>query len=316
MKKFILRLLVFCLVMAAVVLVVNENYLTIRSTNDTDKFDNVPDEIQICNFGSSHGLNDFHYERIEEEYVCFNFALSSQSLDYDYRIMQYYQDKISKDAIVFITISYFSFYGIDETLMDNFLSKNKRYYRFLPEEYIKDYDLKTYIYEVRLPALTAYENLFTSFFGKTTDFEEIETAKEKNLEKYAKAAYQRHLVTGRLDENGNRILNEEHMKSLYGMITLCKEKGAIPVLVTTPYLREYTDEVMKSAPEFLNGFYKIIDNVVSLFDIRYIDYSFDERFIDRYDLFTDVDHLNDLGALEFMDILMNDVAEIMLQNVS
>lgn len=159
MEKFFIKLSLFFAILSVIIYVINERYIIVRNTSSTDKFKNVPEKIQICNFGSSHGANGYHYDDLANDYTCFNFAMASQSLDYDWRIMQCYQDKIDDNAVVFITISYFSFYGIDETKTNNFLSKNKRYYRFLPKEFIKEYDLKTDIFENKLPALTAYENL-------------------------------------------------------------------------------------------------------------------------------------------------------------
>jgi len=307
MRKFIFKLAVFCTIIVIFVFAVNERYVSVKSYSETDKFNCVPDGIQICNFGSSHGLNDFYYDNYEDEYVCFNFALSSQSLDYDWRIMQYYQDKIDSGAIVFITISYFSFYGIDEVSTDKFLSKNKRYYHFLPKDYIKNYDLKTDVFETVFPSLTAYENLISDMLTGSTNTKETEGAGGIDMKKYAEAAYNRHLVYEKFDEEGNRILNEEYINSLYEMVALCKEKDAIPVLVTTPYLHDYTDIVINNAPEFLDNFYSIIENIMKSQNVRYFDYGFDKRFMDSYDLFIDPDHLNRDGAIKFMEILIGDV---------
>lgn len=307
MKKFVIKLIVFCTIIAVFTLAVNARYVSVRNTSGTDKFNNVPEEIQICNFGSSHGQNDFKYDDFQDKYTCFNFGLGSQSLDYDWRIMQCYQDKISDDAVVFITISYFSFYGIDETLKGDFLSKNKRYYRFLPKEYIKDYDFETCIFETKLPSLTAYENLISNLINGTKDTDEIENAGNIDLKKYADAAYRRHLVNEKIDENGNRIINQEYMDALYSMIALCKEKGATPVLVTTPYLQDYTYAVMNNEPDFLDEFYGMINEVVNATGVAYYDYSRDDRFKDKYEWFLDVDHLNHEGAVQFVDILMAEV---------
>lgn len=307
MKKFVIKLVCFCTIVVVFTLAVNARYVSVRNTSGTDKFKNVPDDIQICNFGSSHGQNDYYYDLWQNQYKCFNFAMSSQSLDYDWRIMQCYQDKISEGAIVFITISYFSFYGIDETLTDKFLSKNKRYYRFLPKEYIKDFDFETYIFETKLPSLTAYESLISNLINGTRDSDEIENAENKDLKKYAEEAYKRHLVNEKLDENGNRIVNHEYINALYNMIALCEEKGATPVLVTTPYLQDYTNVVMNKEPEFLDEFYGMIEEVVQATGVKYYDYSRDARFKDKYELFIDVDHLNHDGAVKFVDILMKDV---------
>lgn len=304
MKKFVLKLIVFCAVLMGVVIAINTMYISVKDTGSTDKFKNVPDKIQICNFGSSHGANGYSYDRLADEYVCFNFALASQSLDYDWRIMQCFKDSISEGTVVFITVSYFSFYGIDEIRTDKFFSKNKRYYRFLPMEYIKGYDLKTDIFENRFPALTAYDNLFADIVNGTKDQDEIDIVDEQ---RYLEAAYKRHLVNEKFGDDGKRIVSDEYMGALYNMIGLCKEKGARAIMVTTPYMRGYTDIVMGKDPDFLEGFYAIIDKVVYDTGVRYLDFSRDERFIDEGGLFVNADHLNHDGAVKFVDILMGEV---------
>lgn len=304
MKKFILKLIVFCVALTVVVIAVNTIYISAKDTGSTDKFKKVPDKIQICNFGSSHGANGYSYDMLADEYVCFNFALASQSLDYDWRIMQCFRDNISEGAVVFITVSYFSFYGIDEIRIDNFLSKNKRYYRFLPKEYIKEYDLKTDIFENRFPALVAYDGLFNDIVNGIRDQDGIDIA---DGQKYLEEAYKRHLLKDKLDDNGKRIVNDEYMDALYSMIGLCKEKGARPIMVTTPYMREYTDIVLERTPDFLDGFYAIIDKVVQDTGAEYLDFSRDERFMDESGLFVNADHLNHDGAVKFVGILFDEV---------
>ena len=310
MEKFFIKLSLFFAILSVIIYVINERYIIVRNTSSTDKFKNVPEKIQICNFGSSHGANGYHYDDLANDYTCFNFAMASQSLDYDWRIMQCYQDKIDDNAVVFITISYFSFYGIDETKTNNFLSKNKRYYRFLPKEFIKEYDLKTDIFENKLPVLTAYENLLIDLLRGSKDGEVIENVENVEMEIYVEAAYKRHFISQKLDSNGERIHSQEHMDSLYNMIELCKKKGAIAVLVTTPYLKEYTYIVIKNNPNFLDEFYHTINQIVRDTGVRYYDFSRDNRFQTDYGSFINADHLNHEGAIKFVNILMQTMRHI------
>ena len=99
MKKFIAKvLLLFFLVFANVALI---NFIYINRTKNSDidnikKFFTMPDQIQICNLGSSHGEYGYNYCDWDKKYKCFNFGLSSQSLSYDYRLLKYYGDRINK----------------------------------------------------------------------------------------------------------------------------------------------------------------------------------------------------------------------------
>ena len=156
MRKFLAKIFIYTLALSLIILVVNAVYINrIYSSNFGSMSDkkndsvfiiNVPDEIQICNFGSSHGYYGFNYDDVMEKYTCFNFALPSQSLRYDYKILEQFRHKICKDAIVFIVLSHFSFFGKPEVQGADFASKNRRYYRFLDSSRIDEYDSRTNFY--------------------------------------------------------------------------------------------------------------------------------------------------------------------------
>lgn len=308
MKKFIKKISVFVIIIAIITWTVNFVYVKQKGSNPngTNKFASIPDRIQICNFGSSHGINGFNYEDIGNDYACFNFALSGQFLSYDYRLFQYYSDHIDEGTVVFIPISYFSLFAIEEVRYDNFESKNQRYYFILPTSLIKEYNYQTAIF-IRFPSLTAnIDNLITTLLGingtngtsqQTADIDISEDAKNKFISHIKK----------HLGIDGDIVENQEEIDALYALVKGCQEKGAIPVLITTPYLHEYTDEVKENLEGFYDHFYSIINQVVIDTGAEYYDYAFDERFVNEYSWFTDSDHLNKEGARNFVSILMNEI---------
>jgi len=315
MKKFLGNLLVYMAIIVGITLTINSLFIKLdKSDSDyINKFNKIPDSIDVCNFGSSHGLYGFNYEDVERNgYSCFNFALESQYISYDYRLIQQYGNHIGEDTIVFIPVSYFSFFGIDEEYYEDFDSKNKRYYPILSSELIKNYEIKTNIYVNYLPALGADTSyLIKVLTGKSAssdenDYNWMREASDIDVLENAKAAYERHLVYNKLDDSENRILNNKEIDALYELIDYCKGKGAVPILVTTPYLTEYTDEVKNSSPDFYDVFYSIIDDVRESTGVEYFDYSFDERFSHSYKLFMNADHLNKEGARQFTNILMEE----------
>ncbi|MCI9593890.1 MAG: hypothetical protein HFG51_07050 [Lachnospiraceae bacterium] len=313
MKKFLKQLALYTILLSILVFSINRWYLFMDKSDDnwTNKFMSVPENIQICNLGSSHGLYSFNYEDLENDFTCFNFALASQSLSYDLRILQQYQNHLAEGCIVFIPVSYFSFFGIDETEEAEFLSKNKQYYDFLPPGKIKAYDLSTHIFERFLPALTAYETLPAVLFGgRTSSNDEIwsRSAQTIDIPSDAAQAYARHLVNEKLDGEGKRIHNKEEIHALYQIIALCQEIGAVPILVTTPYLREYLDEVNTNVPDFAEDFYGIIDQVTAETKTPYCNEASSPDFIDRKDLFMNADHLNKEGARLFTQKIVFNVS--------
>lgn len=310
MKRFVVTVTAYILALGLIVSSVNWLYVSMGEDDPygVSAYKQMPDNIQVCNLGSSHGRRGFDYSG-HPDIVSFNFAFTAQSLTYDYRILYNYQDHLAPGCVVYIPVSYFSFFGKSETELADFMSKNERYYHILPRELIREYDLLSYFCTVVFPAVGAGTDMFKVFLGGNGEPEQditLITADTIDLENAARSAYRRHLVDDRQDENGDLLLLEDEVQSLYAIIELCKEIGARPVLVTTPYLAEYTDLVLENQPEFLPYFYSLVQKVSEDTQTPYWDYAFDQRFQHDYSLFMDSDHLNKSGALSFTEILLRE----------
>lgn len=202
MKKFLSKLIAFTAIIVILTLAVNFLFVKMDKSDPdyTNKFGNIPDTLDVCNFGSSHGLYGFNYEDIQYNgYKCFNFGLVSQYISYDYRLIQQYGNHIGEGTIVFIPVSYFSLFGKGEEVDDDFESKNKRYYSILPSELIKNYDVKTDIYVNFLPALGADTSvLIKTLIGKGStagdnDYNWMRVASDIDVSEDARAAFGRHI---------------------------------------------------------------------------------------------------------------------------
>lgn len=320
MKLFVKRIMSIAIVAAVLVTIINQIYCRIHPIS-AGKFEDVPYNIDVCNFGSSHGDSDFNYTEIERK-NSFNFGLTAQTLTYDLQILRHYKDHLKKGCIVYIPVSYFSFWGIPEEKTDEFAAKNKRYYLFLNKDEIKDYDYMTALCEKYMPSLTAYEylprymveGLFNTIKKSKNEIvesvqneDEQETAQNNYIDMKwcAKDAYYRHFVKEKKDTSGARIYNKEEVNALYDMIQICKENDLIPVMVTTPFTWEYLNMIDEEDPEFYDEFNQIISDICEKTGVQYCDYSRDERFKD-HELFRDADHLNDNGARLFTDIIIEE----------
>ena len=329
MKRFLIKLTVLVLIMVLIFTGYDAAYRRIcdigPSKNDEYKFRNVPNGIQICNFGSSHGKDDFNYAAWQDEYTSFNFALVMQTASYDYRILQQYIGHLAKDAVVFIPISYFTF-GWDEESKDDFRSKNERYYSFLEPEYIKDYDVITAIgIKHFLPLLddptsvirkirNSLNKMETLDQPDTADemdesVEESEATESEDVDQAEDTAFdfQRHAEEKRLlyrivDKNGDLLVREEELSAVYGMVRLCKEHGLRPILITVPFRWEYNDQFEE---EYCRQFYEVINQICQDESVEYYDYSHDDRFTNTAEYFRNSDHLSPRGAAVFTDIVIN-----------
>ena len=259
-----------CLI-CILIITMNRIYVGFLNKLDSDytqKFQEVPDKIQVCNLGSSHGLYGFCYDDIDKDF-CFNFSLVSQTLEYDNRILSYYEDRISAETKVIIPVSYYSF---SEDI------------------------------QAKLPLLFAYESIADIFY-KENENDNIWSA-SLNASNYDAGYTVRKHVGQCCDEKGNVLLNPDSIEALYSMIDICKEKGARPILITTPFTSEYLNGIMTDKIELYDAFYKQIGKIVDKTGVEYYDYSFDERFSSNLDYFMDVDHLNKKGAKEFTKVVL------------
>ena len=115
------------------------------------------------------------------------------------------------------------------------------------------------------------------------------------------ARYQRHF------ENKEEYFEEDKKQNLIDLITLCKERNIMPVLITTPYTVYYNQYV---SADFLYEFYSVINEIALEYGVSYYDYSHDERFQTNLKYFGDADHLNPDGAVYFTGLLTEEVAEL------
>lgn len=314
MKRFLVTVFVYLTILGAIIFSIN--WIYVEKTHDANKFDYVPSDIEICNLGSSHGLYGYNYQDIEDDYTCFNFALNSQSLSYDERILEYYQKNLSPGGVVVVDISFFSPWGYPENDKEDFESKNQRYYEILPPNMIKEYDLYTDLMIYRFPSLNAgIQSVFHTIIKDTNKDAEIplsypeinDVTNVSTLQKDVTAACKRHIFQNRRNENGELFLNEEETQALSQIAEICRKRNVTPIFVTCPYLKEYTDEIGRQDSDFYNQFYDWIYTTSNELGVDYYDYSLDERFIYDYSLFFNGDHMNSAGATKFTDILYEEV---------
>ena len=166
MKSFIVKMvLVVCLTLCCLF------YLDImyeQKTSDpiaeVNKFNFVPEGIQIANMGSSHGDAAFNWDSLTKErnFKCFNFALASQPYKYDYALLNMHQNDLAEGGIVFIPVSYFSF-NSEAVSPEDIEAISVRYYRILSPQFNPDYSLYKDLVAIRFPILSAGDKIFELF---------------------------------------------------------------------------------------------------------------------------------------------------------
>lgn len=313
MKRFLGKISLLVVLIASIVLglnclymsrVVNFGTMGIHR-NDSAFVKDVPYEIEVANFGNSHGYYGFNYEKLGDRYRCFNFSLPSQSMSYNYLIMDNYRDHFKLGGTVYLCMSYSTLFGKSEVDNPRFLSKNRRYYKFLDEKHIKKYEYNYDIYINYLPILIASpKDVLRNLTGKdvsSKDWWGVGTnSKDAKLHGDAR-------TKGWIGiDHKKQFVNNEEIEATYKIIALCKELGIRPIMITTPYLAEYTNPILDNNREFYRLFYDEISKISKATGVQYIDYSFDSRFTNDYSAFFNTDHMNRVGAARFTDILFRD----------
>lgn len=317
MKKLLARASIYCILVILTVLGINWIYTSkkIYTESEEAKFQFIPEEIEICNLGSSHGVHGYYYADLEDTYTCFNMALDSQSLSYDQRILEAYQDNLKQGGVVIIDISYFALWGCSETEVTGFDVMNKRYYKFLPSSMVKEYDWITDIMIHKVPVLSVggIDVMKTVFLPKVEGVtlrsypevtNEIELA---SLETDVAGSCSRHIFYNKRDEQGELIINQDEIDAVGKMVEICKEHKVTPILVTVPYIQEYCDKIEEEDPTFFQHFYSVVDMMTTEYKVEYFDYARDKRFAQDYSLFYNGDHMNSIGAKKFTEILYEEV---------
>lgn len=307
MKTFIVKGTVFTVLVVILIEILNWCYVR-TEIFDTERFEHVPDGIQVCNVGASYSRFGFDYEDFDEDLTTFNFAITAQSADYDYRILDYYKDKLADGCIVFIVLSNYTLVGCDETQRENFKAKNRRYYTFLPDEKIKEFDLKTKYKVHYLPFIFA-RNLQEIFLTYGDSYKWVHRDMEgRNLRTIADHDIKRSwLDIATRDINGKAIPNDKEIKDVCKIVSLCKEIGAIPVLIITPYTKDQCESIAANAEEEDEAFYDAVAQIQADTGADLYDYSHDERFINDYSLFMDAVHMNRKGAKAFTATVMEEI---------
>lgn len=313
-KKWdIIRFIIKCiLIPSAAVLIIyclNKPYQKIDDQKyaDVTKFDMLGREyweIHVGNLGSSHGAYDFVYDSLTKKgYICFNFANTSQTYDYDYAILQAYGQYMETNSVLFIPVSYFSFNNevVNDTERQ---AMSVRYYHFLPPEYIPDYDPYIDLVTHKLPILSAGEDILELFPDLNLTLTAYAADDGIDAEEFARRAQERY---SRHFDNKEEYFLPERIDELYAIIEYCQTHKITPVLITTPFSKYYRDLV---SDEFLQEFHDTVTKIADDTGVSYYDYSYDPRFRGNLDYFSDSDHLNETGAAYFMEILKEEVVEL------
>jgi hypothetical protein len=307
MKRFILKVLFLALLSIISIGILNFLYKRTefwKNEYKAGKFFAMPDNIQLANFGSSHG-GGFDYTGLP--YRTFNFSFDNQLYPYDYALLSQYIEKFDKNAVAIILIEYFEVTNIKEPADQS----QSWYYRILDKEYLPTYSWKEYLLYAAVPVLTAGTNIVkitidiriegNSDYSTRVESERINNAK-KRYDMWTKSIG---LNLG-IDSGEEGFAYNKNLVSK--MIELCYAHDVQPVLISTPITSILNQIYAENSPDFFDTFYRFSRELQEAYpSLSYFDYSHDPRFENDFSLFVDQDHLNAAGSKKWTAIVIEDL---------
>ena len=233
-----------------------------------------------------------------------NIALSAQPYFYDHAVLKQYIDHFAENAVMLICLSYFA---IDSNNSNAYASVRSRYYRILPKDDLDSWSLKEYIFYKLIPFLSAGKNRIRTICDIST--ERMDPFFNRNSymdgDELNDFCIKRHKewTTGQSSE-----YYEQNLAKVSEMIELCESHHLRPVLITTPITDVLNRIYDEKTPDFFTTFHQFSADLRERYpDVPYFDYSHDEAFSGRHELFYDGDHLNNAGAELFTKTLVADL---------
>lgn len=308
MNKFIRRIISY--LVPIVLVFIGMEFVVRNIPNSYSYKENIiktkGDSIETLILGSSHTYYGINPAVLGMN--SFNFANVSQSIYYDYNLLANNIKYCPTLKNIIIPISYFSMSKKLNSGEENWRKYNYHHYMDCKTKIIPKYNIGYYSLLLSKSVFNEFrtgikylildkDKLACSKYGWGTACKE---GNDCDFVKSGKLASKRH-------ENNSSDFNR-NINLLNDIINLAKERNINVFMITTPTTKYYSDNLN---PDKL---YKIINKCINISNVNdnvfYINYLTDNRFSLKY--FYDSDHLNNVGAVFFSEILKKDVVRLLL----
>lgn len=320
MRKFINKVIQLFIILGLLLVICNYAYINTeyyKNLNGMRKFQELPEHIDIVNFGASHSACAFNWSDYEE-FDGANMALGSQTIVYDEAMLRYCFNHLDKDSTVVLEIMYKSLYE-EEQNEPPYPTNITRYYQVLPGSYIKQWNLQDAIKYKYFPIVGNRQAAIPKMMGEwlygNTGKSELERQQDMKQSLIGEptqvlAGWEEDemIAEGKrragvfMELSGNQVKGEQY-DALIRMIEMCKENNIQVIMITAPTLPCF---YMGYTKDFVDKFYADMDEICKKYEVQYIDYTGDERFLIDYRWYSDTDHLNGYGSEVFTRAFLED----------
>ncbi|MDT0557353.1 hypothetical protein RM697_01755 [Ichthyenterobacterium sp. W332] len=295
MKYFVFKIaLFFFTILLSIIFLIDK-----RTSFFVQDFKSATGKYDIVNLGTSHG-GGIKYDVINDSvFRGHGFQRAGNTLYYDLQNYKFLKPYLKKEAIVIIPLSYFSF-GLDENRTDyrdpsSFVNE---FYFYLPKESIYNYTHRKKVEAYLNKAKANYNSVVNERFF----IREPSPASLLNIHEHVDFAVQKHRRMGDYSDS------EKNVAYLGALLEDILQNNFKPVILTTPYFEGYNSQF---GDVWLKAnYYDFIDLILKKYDVKYLNYSNDQRISNNVNLFHNSDHLNQKGARYFSRILFQDLKDL------
>ena len=266
----------------------------------------IPNNIKLANFGSTYSR--YAFDAVDEMHLdSFDFALRSQSLVMDKRILKRCISRCAKGCIVIFQMN------PCVLMCDEHFNEEAIQYRMIFADELRPIEKLKETLNAKYPLLRNPKKIKKLFYDDSLKFSIYdgtqELLDEKNIqvrmESTAKVWVELfHLNNLKDTDFSDQILRkiEENVSVLEEMIEICQENNVIPVLVSSPFSKYLNEHFSSEFVDYVMN--KRIEELSKRNNIPYIHLMDAPEFQNSPELYIDGGFcLNRQGSMRFINIL-------------
>lgn len=284
MRKFVV---IFFVCFSSVLSLFCWAYILNHPSLESKKAKSNQEPFIVVNLGSSHG-GSFDHTLIPCNSKGFHISANNLYYDLQTYLALVEKDLIGENAVIILPLSFY-YFGADENHKDWNENFTNRFYFLLKPHQIIGYSI---LKDFKLKFEHARKNILSFFRKKSTKSKHKSQVWTDNQNEN----WEKHMLIF----NENRI--DKNYKYLQQLLLQITNHGHRPLLLTTPYHREYHDNY--ESTWLRKNYYQFIDSIRLEKNIPYLNFSTHPKFANDTSLFLNSDHLNEKGKKLFTQLFL------------
>jgi hypothetical protein len=294
-KLLILTFPIFLFVLLNLIFIDNINQSLIYPNRF--KYDVFPDANERFDYvviGHSHGRDSFNFQLNENNGI--NLSFSSQNLYWSKELITHYEQYFLDTTTIIIEVSFNTF--CQKESFGNIRYVNLGFDRTQVGISITDYIVSKYVPLLGINGFNILLNPTNHFANRDLDFDTPE-ALETNSQEFLENLSDSEICSEEVQIYNIDLLNE--------LIAEQQKNNRTVILFSAPIYGSVSSNNNFEKTERVVLTYELIKYFSDKYNLRYLDFYNHPEISSNPDYFRNANHLNDLGAKEFMKLFFNDL---------